>query len=179
MAAVSAYLLLTLIFGSGPLEEFQKRVESYVKLHEQIDDKLPDLKREEDPKVILEHEKAFAAAVRKGRAGARQSDIFIPAVHPIFRKIIEQETSGEAGKKNRSMILGEGNPKSKGSEADVKVVVNGNYPSAAPLSTVPPSLLMRLPELPEALHYRFVGRTLILWDTKANMIVDFLPNAIK
>jgi hypothetical protein len=47
------------------------------------------------------------------------------------------------------------------------------------LSTMPPSLLLNLPKLPEGLEYRFVGRNLILYDSKANLIVDILRNAIR
>ena len=36
-----------------------------------------------------------------------------------------------------------------------------------------------LPKLPEDLEYRFVSRTMILLDTHANLIVDFVPNAIQ
>ena len=38
------------------------------------------------------------------------------------------------------------------------------------------SVLMALPTLPKELEFRFVGRDLILRDTHANLIVDFLPN---
>jgi hypothetical protein len=38
------------------------------------------------------------------------------------------------------------------------------YPLGAPLSTVPATLLQRLPPLPEELRFRFVGTTLILRD---------------
>ena len=37
------------------------------------------------------------------------------------------------------------------------------------------SLLARFPKLPEELEYRFVGRTLILLDITANLIVDYAP----
>jgi hypothetical protein len=43
---------------------------------------------------------------------------------------------------------------------------------------VPPSLLMALPTLPETLEFRFVGRSLILRDTKANLIVDLMPDVV-
>ena len=59
----------------------------------------------------------------------------------------------------------------------VVVRVNAEYPPGAPRSTVPPSLLLTLPPLPECLHYRFVGRDLVLVDSVAQLIVDFLPAA--
>jgi len=77
------------------------------------------------------------------------------------------------------MILGEGNPKNAESPARVDLVVNGKYPPNAPLSTVPPSVLLSLPKLPQGMEYRFVGRHLILFDSKANLIVDVLRNAIR
>jgi hypothetical protein len=189
MLLLSRYLMVMLLFGcparyataetkDAPLKEFDQRLHKYADLHNRIDGSLPKVKKEEDPNVILEREKDFATAIRAARPNSAQGDIFIPAVRPILREIIKQETTGAAGKKARAVILGEGNPRSEESEANVKLVVNGPYPSAAPLSTVPPSLLFKLPPLPDAVEYRFVGRHLILWDTKANLIVDILPDAI-
>jgi hypothetical protein len=51
------------------------------------------------------------------------------------------------------------------------------YPPDAPRSTVPPSVLLILPPLPACLHYRFVGRDLVLVDAVAQLIVDILPAA--
>ena len=39
-------------------------------------------------------------------------------------------------------------------------------------------LLASLPPLPEEIEYRFVGKHLILRDAKANLIIDYIPNAI-
>ena len=58
------------------------------------------------------------------------------------------------------------------------LVVNAIYPDGPPLSTVPPTLLLRLPTLPATLDYRFVGKALVLRDVRANIIVDFIPNAL-
>ena len=35
-----------------------------------------------------------------------------------------------------------------------------------------------LPQLPENLQYRFVGKHLILYDVRGNLIVDYMLNAI-
>jgi hypothetical protein len=43
---------------------------------------------------------------------------------------------------------------------------------------MPPKLLARLPELPDELEYRLMGRHLILRDTKANIIVDAVLNVL-
>ena len=45
------------------------------------------------------------------------------------------------------------------------------------LTTVPASVLLVLPSVPEALDYRFVGRDLILRDVEANLILDYILDA--
>jgi len=62
--------------------------------------------------------------------------------------------------------------------APVVVAVNGVYADAAPSSSVPPSLLLWLPPLPEGLRYGFVGRTLILSDSEASVILDFVADVV-
>jgi hypothetical protein len=59
------------------------------------------------------------------------------------------------------------------------IQVNGRYPDTVPLSTMPPDVLAALPPLPEDMEYRFVGNRLILLDTKAHIIVDFVADAFQ
>ena len=61
---------------------------------------------------------------------------------------------------------------------NARLHVNESYPEAMPLQTTPPSLLLNLPKLPPELEYRVVGRELVLRDVKANLVVDFIPNAL-
>jgi hypothetical protein len=44
---------------------------------------------------------------------------------------------------------------------------------------MPPELLPLLPRLPAGLEYGFMDRDLILWDPHANLIMDFIPNALE
>ena len=64
------------------------------------------------------------------------------------------------------------------SKVIVRLHVNDVFPEGIPLTTTPPTLLLKLPELPQELAYRFVGHDLTLIDTKARLIVDLIPNAI-
>jgi hypothetical protein len=57
--------------------------------------------------------------------------------------------------------------------------INGIYPEEKPVSTVPPRVLDMLPRLPDDLEYRFLGRHLILFDTRARVILDQIPHAIR
>ena len=44
---------------------------------------------------------------------------------------------------------------------------------------MPPNILARLPSLPDDIQYRFLGRHLILLDTRASVILDRIPYAIQ
>ena len=185
---VMALLLVTASYHSEgdttdpAIKDFNNRVKQYWDLHKKIEGVAPPVhkKKEPDPAVIIEHERKLAAGIREARQNAAEGDIFTPAVQKVFIATIQQDlASSQRGAKAREMILGEGNPKNPESKARVDLVVNAKYPPNAPLSTVPPSVLLKLPQLPEGLEYRFVGRNLILYDSKANLIVDILRNAIR
>ena len=55
--------------------------------------------------------------------------------------------------------------------------VNMEWPALALFDFVPPQLLLALPPLPAELEYRIIGRSLVLLDHHANLIVDILPDA--
>jgi hypothetical protein len=44
---------------------------------------------------------------------------------------------------------------------------------------MPPTVLVNLPSLPDEVEFRFVGKYLILRDTHADVIVDFIADAIR
>jgi hypothetical protein len=163
------------------IKEFNERVQRYWDLHKKMETAAPpaDKKKEPDPAAIVGHEQVTADRIRSARSNATEGDVFTPAVQRILMATIKEGLASSAGAKAREMILGEGNPKNPESAAKVDLKVNAKYPSSAPLSTVPPSVLLKMPQLPQGLEYRFVGRHLILFDSKANLIVDIMRNAIR
>jgi hypothetical protein len=183
-------IILSVLFSGIPhlfssidpaIQDFNERIQGYSDLRKKVERAVPpiDKKGESDPAAILAHEQALAAGIQASRAKAAEGDIFTPAVQKNLIAAIERELSSGRGALMRKMILGEGNPTNPESATPVDLQVNAKYPSKAPLSTVPPSLLLKLPSLPEGIEYRFVGRHLILYDSKANLIVDILRNAIR
>jgi hypothetical protein len=160
--------------------EFQKRVESYMAVQKAALATVPPLPPEgvADVDLIEEHERQLAEAVRSLRPGAARGDLFTPEITSMIVATIRRQTSGADGASAREMIFDEGNPESEESPAIVHLAVNRAYPSDAPLSSMPPSLLFALPELPRGLEYRFVGRNLILRDSEANLILDIIFNAV-
>ena len=170
-----------LLAGSGraPLESFQDRLNAYVKLRKAATEKVPPLKKNAAPAEIQESELALVAAIQKARSQARQGDILTPDLAPILNAILRGALSGSKGKDLQASIR-EGNPKHEKAPGEVEppLRINAIYPKNAPLSTVPPSLLLQLPKLPTDVEYRFVGRTLVLRDRESNLIIDFLKDAV-
>jgi len=163
--------------------EFEDRLKDYLELRKKAEAAAPPInKKKDDPQSIVAHERAISSAIRAGRMNAAEGDIFTPGVQKVLVAAIAREISparGARGRTAREMILGEGNPRHPSSKSQIVLAVNAKYPDHAPLSTVPPSVLLKLPQLPEGLEYRFVGRHLILFDLKANLIVDIVRNAIR
>ena len=151
------------------LRHFQEDVADYADLHAKQLAKLGAL----EPVAVQE---ALARAIEANRAKARPGDIFRPEVQPLFRRLIAEQLKGPDTLDARKAVV-EGNPGLERESVPIVVRVNAVYPLDAPRSTVPPSVLLTLPPLPSSLHYRFVGRDLILLDSVAQLIVDVLPAA--
>jgi hypothetical protein len=158
------------------IEEFSEEIEKYLEIHRKARKELPPLSQESDAVAATTYGEKLGALIRAERKGAKQGDLLNPKLAAVLRRILKTEL---AQGQERRLVLTEGNPTGdEENNGPVKVAVNAHYIPAAPLSTVPPTLLLQLPPLPEELHYRFVGRTLILRDSIANLIVDYLPNAV-
>ena len=152
------------------LRHFEEEVTEYAELHAKLGASLPA-----DAQEAVAAQKALAHAIAAKRDKAKPGDIFRPEVQPLFRRLVAEQLEGPDALAARKAVL-EGNPEDEDS-VPVVVRVNAEYPPGAPRSTVPPSLLLTLPPLPACLHYRFVGRDLVLVDSVAQLIVDFLPAA--
>jgi hypothetical protein len=157
------------------MKALQSRIQDYVALHKKANSSLtPVPKNVTDPTIVAEHEQKLSQGIRSLRANAKQGDIFTPPARQMILAIIKTYLDHNA----RATILGDGNPRSPESPTPINLAVNATYPSSAPVSTMPPTLLMALPPLPPEVEFRFVGHNLILRDVQANMIVDFMPDAI-
>jgi hypothetical protein len=150
--------------------EFQKRVQNYMKTHNEAEAKVPNLKKTDDPQEIADREKSLAQMIMTLRAGAQPNEIFAPEYQPYFIQIIQDDFKNRNAADRKSMI--------EELPAKMKVDVNTVYPTTIPLATFPPLLLRKLPDLPAELEYRIVGRSLILRDVKANLIVDILRDVV-
>ena len=156
------------------LATMNDRVKAYVELHLKIERSLPKLSDEATQEQIVSNQRAFEVLLRKARATAKPGDIFTPEARPIIKRLLATVFGGPEGKELKASIMDE-NPVDP---VALKLIVNGRYPDTVPLTTVPPQVLQTLPQLTEDLEYRFIGDWLILLDTHAHVIADFIDNAL-
>jgi Skp family chaperone for outer membrane proteins len=152
-------------------DAFEARVKEYVALREGIEGKMPKLSKEAKPEEIEAHKAALQKAVQGARASAKQGDLFVPALAAHIREVIKSEMPAEVKREVRETVL----------ESEVKRVplrVNHPYPESEELIEMPPTLLLRLPQLPKQVRYRYVGRNMLLVDRENGLIVDFMPDAL-
>jgi len=179
-------ILATLVLASVPLQfavhgqapnpdaqqlvDFTNRVNDYIATRKSVDAAAPPLKQTDEPAQIHQAQQALAVRLQAARATAKQGDIFTPGIAAQFRKLLRPETRDTGTKE----AIKDDNP------GAIPFKINGPYPDKEPLATVPPNVLAALPKLPEKqdIDYRFAGRHLILLDARANMIIDYVPNAL-
>lgn len=153
------------------VKAFQNSVKAYVTLRERAKEKLPKLSKESTPEEIKAYDAAFEDSVRKARDDAKPGDVFSKDIANYIRTLIKTEFKGKDRVEIRETIL----------EADTKgvpLLVNYPYPATKELTQIPPTLLLKLPELPKEVKYRFVSRHLLLVDTDNSLIVDYMLNAL-
>lgn len=156
---------------SQALATMNDKVKEYIDLHKKLEAGLPEIPKEATPQQIDKNQRAFEALMRKTRATAKQGDIFTPQAQPVIKRLLASVFAGPEGKQLKASIMDE-NP------TGITLVVNGRYPDTVPLSTVPPEVLQTLPKLSEDMEYRFIGDRLILLDTHAHVIADFIEDAL-
>jgi hypothetical protein len=158
------------------IPEFQQRIQKYMEVRRMVEARVPPVKDKATSAELTAHKQALGDLIRDARRSAKQGDIFAASVQPFFVRVVRSEVRGASGSASRDTIMKE-NPNQSG-KAKLGVAVNAKYPDTAPATTMPPTLLLRLPELPDHLEYRFVGKDLVLCDADADLIVDFIPNAL-
>lgn len=152
-------------------EDFLQRANAYSKLRSSLEATLPKLKPTDQPDKLADHEKRLSADILEARKNASQGDIFTREISVKFLAQIRAEFAGPQGHEARQTIR-------QGEPVDLRVHVNQVYPRALPHTTVPPTLLLKLPKLPQGIEYRIIGRAFVLYDARARMVIDYIPGAL-
>ena len=155
-------------------QAFEQRVSDYVALHRLLEGPLPPIQPGRHMDEIRASMQLLAGRIQRARAGARQGDLITPDAGRMFRRRIATCLSPE----DWDAILAELAEDEEGVPLpQVALQANTAWPGEAPFGFVPPQLLQVLPPLPPELQYRIIGRSLVLWDHHANLVVDYLPGA--
>jgi hypothetical protein len=149
--------------------EFTKRLKAYMDIHNKEESQVPEVKKGATPAEVLAFEKTFAARIKAARVNAKQGDIFVPEVVPLFKSVFADYYKRRSGREIRLLF---------DEVPNFKPEVNMTYPVMAPKATFPPRLSLTLPTLMDEVEYRMVGTNLVLRDTEANIIVDYIPGVI-
>ena len=150
---------------------FEGRVKEYAKLRDQLAGKLPKLPKKSKPAQIKAHKTAFEELVRSARADAKPGDLFTTEIADYIRLTIKNEFKGRERRELREEVL-------ESETAGVPLRINYPYPETQELMQIPPTLLLKLPQLPKQVRYRFVKRHMLLVDRENGLIIDYMLNAI-
>jgi hypothetical protein len=161
-----------------PQADFSRRVSEYVGLRAKLEKDVAKLPEKATPEQISAYEKALNDRLRRARRSVKQGNIFTPEIAKHFRSALAKSVKGDVQgvMKEESLDIrrnteGEAPPK-------VPLRINARYPEETPVASVPPQVLRTLPQLPEGLEYRYVGSNFLLHDTRANLIVDYVPDIV-
>ena len=153
------------------VQDFENRLAGYMRLHDAVKADLPHLKQTSASGAITHHEHEFAQKIREARKPAGQGAIFSPEIAAEFRSSIGIAMQGPEALRIRQSLH-------QTEPVRLRLRVNHEYPASFPLQSTPPTLLLNLPPLPAQLEYGVVDHALVLLDVEANLIVDFIPNAV-
>jgi hypothetical protein len=157
--------------SAATMQDFLKRVDAYVAVHKKQEATLPSLSKQMTPQEIDTHQRALSKLMQAARPAAKPGDVLSPAMQRLIRTLLRPIFAGKDGRQIKDEIL------DKEYKGTVKLAVNGRYPDDVPVSTMPPQVLEALPKLPEELEYRFIQNSLILFDTHAHIIADYMDRA--
>ena len=154
------------------MKVFTDGVGKYVTLHQDLESSAPAQKTTKESEQIADRQQQLTGVIANARRDSHRGEIFTEDVSEHFRKIIRKAFLEPGGRAMRQTV------RERDPVKPIVLKVNEVYPDDQPRTTMPPTLLSRLPVLPKELAYRIVGHALVLQDTKTNLIVDFIPNAI-
>lgn len=171
MCSGTLILAALLVEPQAAFLDFEQRLQQYVGLHRMLEKDTPPQIVTPDPARILAAADALADAIVAARPDARQGDIFTPPIARAFRERILLGLAGLGSERFLEELY------ESSDYRRLRATIHARDPDHRLPRGLPPQLLAMLPELPDEVEYRVVGRDLALWDTHAEMIIDFIANA--
>lgn len=150
------------------LSDFTAKMDAYAALRRSLEKGLVGLVVTDRPVEIRQAEQLLAQRIREARAGSGRGDIFTEDIRRGFKQLLRPVTNAATCE-----VIRDDNP------GEFSYAVNSDYPKTKPFSSVPAAMLAVLPRLPEDVWYRFLDRDLILHDSRANVILDRIDDAVR
>ena len=153
-------------FDAETLALFARQTQAYADRRAKLEVGLPPLQVTTNADDIERFEHRLAERIRRGRSSHRYQ-IFTRTMGEEIKQLLR----AHAGPATVALVLDDG-------PVEFDVDVNDSYSKQRSLATMPPNILLLLPDLPSDMQYRFAGRHLLLLDIRANMIIDEIPFAL-
>jgi hypothetical protein len=154
-------------------EKLRDRIDHYMKVRSEAVDAVGGLRPTQDPVQLGAQRQLLQSEIRRRRVDAKPGDIFQPDIRAYIREILRPIVRGEQGEDIRARL------RDDAPEPDsVPLEINAAYPAGLPFPTSPFPLLAALPPLSTGLAYRVIGRDLILLDQPADLLIDYMRNAL-
>ena len=155
---------------AAALQEFQNRLNAYLKLREEFGRRLGSLSPTASSAELTARQESLAAALKTARKTAKQGDLIPAPVAALIAKIVVEDFHLRNPQLKQATL----------EEVPIRArpVINRTYPADAALPTVPPLLLKKLPLLPDNLQYRFFGRHVVILDGDTQIIVDYIADVL-
>ena len=155
------------------IDDFNYRVDRYVRLHRRLERSLPPEHLFGDLEDMPFAVDALHDAIIAARPNARAGTFFTPAVATLLTARLEQAVLATGHTTAQAMIA-----MNLGYRSGIpEVQIDGRIPPGLHVR-VWPAVLAALPALPEELEYRFVGWDLVLVDVHADLVLDILKDAL-
>jgi hypothetical protein len=151
-------------------QEFNNRMGAYVSIHRQAANGSPHIKSSPSGANLVQQQQALAGKIQAARTFGEGS-VFTPDVSAYFRRQIEAAYMANGGGIQAGLDMTE-------READQKIVVNQPFPHDLAHTSMPPTVLLRLPKLTNCMQYEIANHDLVIRDMESNLVVDVLRNAI-
>ena len=156
---------------NAAFERFEQSLQRYLTLKKRLHREVPALRVTGKSAEINDRSDMLAGAIQRARGAAPPGEFFDADVARVIRTRLSGALKGVSVASLLARIDDE--PVLKGPPN-----VHLRFPTTSSMATMPSHLLDALPKLPQGLEYRFVGRTLVLRDRDAALILDYLPDAL-
>jgi len=166
-AGASSQTASQVLLDKSLVSHFRERAMDYMKLHDKLQSRGRRQNQGDDVVENKISQQALAMRIRAARHDARPGDLFTREIALALRRALNPELRGTAALGTRKSIR-------EDAPATFVLAVNADYPPGAPRPSMPGNVLSILPALPKGLEYRIVDTHLLLMDTEANIIVDYI-----